>query len=144
MKEFENEVGASQWRLKKQKYNFVGNICLQCSQKEFPPKETCTNCGNHEYENYTFSGRGEIYSFTTLFNLPTGYKKYAPLVLALIKLEEGKIITAKLTDIDPNEPINIGDPVEMVVREISPGSEGGIIKYGYAFRPPIEKNINSS
>jgi uncharacterized OB-fold protein len=76
-----------------------------------------------------------------LHEVPTGFEKYAPLSLALIKLEEGPIVTAQLTDLAPGQEVNIGDKVEMVTRILSeqPGHDGdrsqGIINYGYKFRP---------
>jgi uncharacterized OB-fold protein len=55
--------------------------------------------------------------------------------VALIRLEEGPLVTAQLADIDPTE-VEIGMPVEMVTRKLrSDGDERGIIVYGYKFRP---------
>lgn len=36
------------WRLKKQRYSLVGEICLDCDQKIFPPRPVCPNLNNHE------------------------------------------------------------------------------------------------
>lgn len=33
------------WRLKKQRYGLVGEVCPHCDYKIFPPKEKCPNCG---------------------------------------------------------------------------------------------------
>ena len=55
--------------------------------------------------------------------------------MALVKLNEGPMITAQLTDLG-NQPVEIGMPVEMVTRRLrSDGDERGIIVYGYKFRP---------
>jgi uncharacterized protein len=84
---------------------------------------------------YQLSGKGEIYSFTTVQDAPAGFEEQAPYVLALIKLDDGPMITAQLTDIDG--PVQIGDRVEMVTRKLrSEGTEGMII-YGYKFRKPV-------
>ena len=56
--------------------------------------------------------------------------------MALIKLEEGPMITAQLTDIDI-EQVEIGMEVEMVTRKMSDDGVEGMIVYGYKFRPPI-------
>jgi len=85
-------------------------------------------------KKFQFSGRGEIYSHTTVFNAPKGYEKYAPYQIALIRLEEGPLITAQLTDVGENE-IEIGTPVEMVTRELNEGGDRGVKIYGYKFRP---------
>ena len=33
------------WRLKKQRYGLVGEICPHCDHKIFPPSDVCPNCG---------------------------------------------------------------------------------------------------
>jgi uncharacterized OB-fold protein len=55
--------------------------------------------------------------------------------VALVKLNEGPMVTAQLTDLG-NQKVEIGMPVEMVTRKLrSDGDERGIIVYGYKFRP---------
>jgi len=57
--------------------------------------------------------------------------------VALVKLDEGPIITAQLTDVD-NNAVEIGMPVEMVTRKMrNDGDERGLIVYGYKFRPML-------
>jgi len=34
------------WRLKKQRYGLVGEVCLHCDHKIFPPRDVCPNCGD--------------------------------------------------------------------------------------------------
>ncbi|MFO3797026.1 MAG: Zn-ribbon domain-containing OB-fold protein, partial [Anaerolineales bacterium] len=58
--------------------------------------------------------------------------------VALIKLEEGPLVTAQLTDVAPQE-VQIGMPVEMVTRKLrNDGDERGLILYGYKFRPRLQ------
>ncbi len=82
---------------------------------------------------YQFGGKGEVLSFTTITDAPAGFEEQAPYALALIKLDEGPMITAQLTDLDG--PAEIGMRVEMVTRKL--GSDGlhGVLLYGYKFRP---------
>jgi uncharacterized OB-fold protein len=55
--------------------------------------------------------------------------------VALIKLEEGPLVTAQLTDLG-DQRVEIGTPVEMVTRRLrNDGDERGMIVYGYKFRP---------
>ena len=122
------------WRLKEQRYRLVGEICPHCSVKLFPPRDICPNCNNEAKNPYKFSGRGEIYSFTTVYDPPAGHEENAPYVVALIKLEEGPMVAAQLTDIG-KQTFDIGTQVEMVVRKIkTEGEETGLIVYGYKFR----------
>lgn len=32
------------WRLQKQRYGLVGEICDHCGTKIFPPRDVCPNC----------------------------------------------------------------------------------------------------
>lgn len=89
-------------------------------------------------EQFTFAGKGEVYSYTTLQETPEGFDEQAPYVLALIKLDEGPIITAQLTDVD--EPVAIGDKVEMVTRKLMTEGERGMIVYGYKFRKLLPRS----
>ena len=54
------------WRLKKQRYGLVGEVCPHCDYKIFPPRDVCPNCGDEAKDLYTFNGRGEVYSYTTV------------------------------------------------------------------------------
>jgi scaffold protein (connect acetoacetyl-CoA thiolase and HMG-CoA synthase) len=123
------------WRLRKQRYGLIGEVCPHCNAKLFPPRDICPECGQEAKNNYQFSGRGEVYSYTTVYDPPAGYEENAPYTVALVKLEEGPIITAQLTDLGESQ-VKIGMPVEMVTRRLrQDGDERGMIVYGYKFRP---------
>jgi len=125
------------WRIRQQRYALVGEVCPHCNAKLFPPRDVCPECGQDARTPYQFSGKGEIYSYTTIYEPPAGFEEYTPYTVALVKLEEGPIVTAQLTDVG-DRPIEIGMPVEMVTRKIrSDGDERGMIIYGYKFRPVL-------
>jgi uncharacterized OB-fold protein len=125
------------WRLKKQRYSLVGEVCPHCDAKIFPPRDICPECGKDAKTTFAFSGRGEVYSYTTIYDAPAGFEANAPYTVALVKLAEGPIITAQLTDLGA-EPVEIGMPVEMVTRRLrQDGDERGMLVYGYKFRPVI-------
>ena len=123
------------WRLKKQRYALMGEVCPHCGSKIFPPRDVCPYCGGEAKTQFSFSGRGQIYSFTQMSNVPTGYEQSAPYTMALVQLEEGPVVTAQLTDLG-DQDVQIGMPVEMVTRKIRTDMDDrGIIIYGYKFRP---------
>src|SRR5271157_829950 len=129
---------ARHWRLKSQRYGLVGETCPHCQAKIFPPRDICPNCGGEAKTTYAFSGKGEVYSYTTIYEAPTGFDETAPYTVALVKLEEGPLVTAQLTDLE-DKPIEIGMPAEMVTRRLrSDGDERGILIYGYKFRPAVK------
>ncbi|MBI5876113.1 MAG: Zn-ribbon domain-containing OB-fold protein [Chloroflexi bacterium] len=125
------------WRLRDQRYRLEGAQCAACGEKIFPAKEICPNCKGDQFTPYVFSGRGEIYSYSVMYQAPHGFDKDLPYTVALVKLAEGPIITAQLTDIDPGEA-EIGQLVEMVTRVLGEEGELGAIEYGYKFRPLLQ------
>ena len=86
-------------------------------------------------QTYTFAGTGEIYSYTTVYDVGEEFAEQAPYIMALVKLDEGQMVTAQLTDVDGD--IAIGDRVEMVTRKLRSEGAKGMIVYGYKFRPVI-------
>jgi uncharacterized protein len=135
------------WRLKQQRYSLIGEVCPHCDAKIFPPRDICPHCGNEAKTTYAFSGKGEVYSFTTIYEAPTGFDETAPYTVALVKLEEGPMVTAQLTDLGETKP-EIGMPVEMVTRKLrQDGDERGMLVYGYKFRlvqPAPQMSQNST
>ncbi len=89
-------------------------------------------------EQFAFAGTGEVYSFTTVLQAPENFEEQAPYTLALIKLDEGPMITAQLTDLDG--PVAIGDRVEMVTRKLTTEGPRGMIVYGYKFRKILPRS----
>ena len=101
------------------------------------------------------TGRGEVYSYTIMYDPPFGYEYFSPYVVALVELTEGPLITARLTDLDyvqifdstgktvigKHPVVEIGMPVEMVTRisGFNGDPERGLIIYGYSFRPVLQR-----
>ncbi|MCY4145574.1 MAG: OB-fold domain-containing protein [Chloroflexi bacterium] len=80
--------------------------------------------------------RGIVYSWAQVREAPGGFEAQAPYQLALVKLDDGNLICAQLTDYVGEA--QIGDPVEMVTRKLTTDGERGMIVYGYKFRPLIQ------
>jgi uncharacterized OB-fold protein len=128
------------WRIKQQRYAMVGEVCPHCQGKIFPPRDICPECGEDARTLYHFSGRGEVYSYSTVFQAPEGHEEQTPYTVALVRLEEGPMVTAQITDIeDGSDAIKIGMPVEMVTRKLRSDGERGTIIYGYKFRPVMRE-----
>lgn len=125
------------WRLKQQRYSLVGEVCPHCEIKIFPPRDVCPDCGLPAHDHFKFSGRGEVYSFTTVYQAPAGHTEDAPYPVAIVQLDEGPLVTAQLTDLG-DQPVEIGMPVEMVTRKLRSDGERGMLVYGYKFRPQLQ------
>lgn len=122
------------WRHIQQRYNLIGSKCTNCGNVFFPSRVICPDCrrkGN--IEDFQFSGKGKIYTYSIVKAPSDDFKKIAPYAVAIIELEEGAKLTAQIVDADVND-INIGDPVEMVFRRIREDGEDGVISYGFKFK----------
>lgn len=128
---------SSHWRVRQQRYALVGEVCPSCEAKIFPPRDVCPECGDEAKTHFQFSGRGEVYSYTTLFDAPQGHEAQLPYTLALVKLEEGPLVTAQLTDVNGTK-VEVGMPVEMVTRKLRSDGDRGMLVYGYKFRPRLQ------
>lgn len=124
------------WRLKAQRYNLEGVVCDKCGARLFPPRQVCPECRGRALSPYRFGGQGEVYSYTTVVQAPENYEAYVPYTVALVRLDEGPMLMAQLTDLDPEEA-TIGMAVEMVTRKLMEYDSDGLIVYGYKFRPRL-------
>jgi uncharacterized protein len=126
--------------------NLTGEKCPGCQVVIYPPRDVCPaeNCrdkGDREKDSFELSGCGTVYSHSEIFDQPTGYERSAraPYTIALIRLAEGPMLTAQITD---HEGVKIGDQVEAVTRKLSE-TDGGHPVYGIKFRPRVSQNIKN-
>ncbi len=129
---------ARDWRVRRQRYALQGEVCEHCGAIIFPPRDVCPHCSHPARTPVTLSGKGEVFSFSTMYNAPAGFEEYIPYTVAMVKLEEGPVVTAQITDVDA-EDVYIGMKVEMVTRKISEDGQAGLIHYGYKFRPVLKQ-----
>jgi hypothetical protein len=129
---------ASYWRKMPQWYRLEGVKCVTCGESYFPSRSLCPTCRREgRFEMEKFSGKGKVYSYTVVHAPPQGFELHRPYLLAIIELDEGPKLTAQIVDCK-KEDIKIGMPVEMTFRKIRDSTEGGIIHYGYKFKPKTE------
>lgn len=122
---------AKHWRQRAARYRLEGQRNTTSGVVRFPPEPS-----EPDWQPYALSGQGTVYSFTVVRQPPTGLAEEAPYILAMVKLTEGPMITAQLTDCDP-EQITIDLPVEMVTRRLRDLGPDGLLVYGYKFRPQV-------
>ncbi len=94
--------------------------CVACNQLTIPPRLICSNCLKKKTIWNELSGRGSIKSFTVIHVAGTTYAKDVPYIVAVVKLEEGPSVTARLVGVDPLKPeeIHVGDAVVADFEEI--------------------------
>ncbi len=125
------------WRERASHYRLVGSRCKSCGKISYPPKPVCPYCGHRETEEVELPRRGRVLSYTVIYTVPDGFRKYAPLILGLVELENGVRVVAPLTDVMPHE-VRTGMKVEAVLRRVQEDGEHGVIYYGVKFRPSME------
>ena len=76
-------------------------VCAGCGRIYLEQSERCGHCGG-ELEERAASGRGIVYSFSSVHMGARGMP--TPYLLALVELEEGGRILARLADDDEREP----------------------------------------
>ena len=70
--------------------------CDTCKSLSAPPHISCGRCGAATPRSVTLSGRGRLLSFTTIRIPPARFRGQEPYDVAVIDLEEGLRVTARL------------------------------------------------
>ena len=129
-------------RLRQAFYRLEGSRCTDCERTFFPPRKLCPDCRSTNLETYLFAGSGTLYSYAQMTHSPRGFANVGPYAVGMVRLDEGPLIMAQLTDVEGVE-LRIGMPVEMVTRKIQENSAHGYIVYGYKFRPLFSNTIET-
>jgi len=125
-------------RLRGAYYRLEGSACPACPGRYFPPRTVRPACKAAELRTFAFSGRGTLYSFSSVLQAPRGFASMAPYAVGMVRLEEGPLVSAQLADTEGVD-LSIGMPVEMVTRKIRDAEDHGYIVYGYKFRPLLKR-----
>lgn len=112
------------WRAALNEGRFLLQHCRVCHACRFPPAMVCGACGSSDLEWKEASGRGTVYSTTTVREREGSYN------VSLIDLAEGARMMSRVDGVSPDE-VRIGMSVQArVVREpeslvLFEPSEGG-------------------
>ena len=122
------------WREIPSRYNLSGSRCTMCGAYHYPARNICPKCRRSgKIEPYKFKGTGEVVTYTVINTPAKRFEKYTPYILAIIKLDEGPMLTAQLV-CEPDD-VRIGMRVRAVFRKMGESGERGIIYYGTKFVP---------
>ena len=128
---------AKSWRRQPSNLRLEGTRCTQCQRLEFPAVIRCSTCGCTEFETHQLTGKGEVVVATTVFEAARDFGEHVPYSAAIVKLEEGILLAAMITDMDPVD-VAVGLKVEMVTRRIAAQGDQGPILYAYKFAPLLQ------
>ena len=93
--------------------------CLACSNTWHPPSPACAACGAPDFEWRDATGRGRIHSFIIVREaLDPSFENRLPLVIALIRLDEGPLLISNILDCDP-EHVSVEMPVGITWEPLS-------------------------
>jgi uncharacterized OB-fold protein len=97
------------------KKKLMGTKCCDCGNLNLPPRIICTECNGKRLEWYEFKGNGKLQTYTFIYTAPSFLKDKVPYAVGIAKLEEGPMITARISDVDINESdrIRIGTNVKI-------------------------------
>jgi len=125
------------WRTRIDRYRFRGYKCLSCGKVYFIKRYICSNCGSTDIKPFDLPRRGKVIAYSIVRQAPDIFKKYEPYPIALIKLENGKLVLSQITDVMVDE-MKDGIEVEATFRILYEYGRSGHIVYGTKFKPIID------
>ena len=91
--------------------------CSDCDAFVFIPQPICTACQGDSLEWVESSGRGRVYSFTTIHRPPRS-EFDIPYVVAIVELEEGWHMLTNIIGCAP-DAVQVDMPVEVAFERMS-------------------------
>jgi uncharacterized OB-fold protein len=92
----------------------MASTCADCGAHSFPPRADCPECMSGSFSFQEVSGRGTVYTHSTVVAAPTGFDDIAPYTVAVVDLEEGGRLLAWIGE--TIESAEIGMAVQVVPR----------------------------
>ena len=90
--------------------------CNACKKPHFFPRSICPFCGSDDTEWKEASGKGTIYSHTTMHRVAASY------TLAYVTLAEGPRMVTNIVDCDPAS-LKVEKPVRLVFKPAKDGTQ---------------------
>jgi uncharacterized OB-fold protein len=111
--------------------HFRAYRCVDCGMIIAPPSGACYGCGSNKMEWADVSGKGKLVSFTVIHIAPDEFVDEAPYFIAIVELDEGTRVSARLLGFDPLKPeeVKLGIPLKL---DYEKGASG---KTYIAFKP---------
>ncbi|TFF91911.1 Zn-ribbon domain-containing OB-fold protein [Candidatus Thorarchaeota archaeon] len=98
------EPSIAQYAKNIQDAHYMAYKCVECGTVLGLPAGTCYSCGGSKMDWAEVSGKGKLVSFTVIHVAPDEFADEAPYFIAIIELEEGSRISARLSGFDPTKP----------------------------------------
>lgn len=94
--------------------------CADCGKPHYYPRPFCPHCWSEAVSLEQASGRGTLYTWSTVYSndLPP-FKERLPYVAAIVDLEEGVRVSTNIVQCAP-EDLKVGMAVQLVFEERTP------------------------
>ncbi len=94
--------------------------CKQCGAWRHVPREMCARCASRDWEWAKSSGKGKVFTFTTVTQpMMPQFADAVPYSPVVIELEEGVRMVSWIVDARPEE-LRLDLPVEVVFEDVTP------------------------
>ncbi len=102
-----------------QKHELRFQRCTGCGTWRHIPRDMCAKCGSFDFEWAKSSGRGKVFSWTTVIQpmLPP-FADIVPYSPVIVELEEGVRMVSWLVDVKPEE-LALEMPVEVIFDDVT-------------------------
>lgn len=102
-------------------HRLVFQRCTDCGTLRFPPSPVCHRCRGWSFDWEDHHGHGRVHSWVVVHHaIPPSIAPDTPYVSALVELEEGVKMPARLVDLDPDEVVE-NLPVRVAFRDVGDG-----------------------
>lgn len=122
----------SYWRRRNNYYRLLGSCCKGCGAEHFPPVFVCRICSSRDIQEKEMPKTGNIVTYTVLRETMTRFEAHAPMILAIIQLENQVKVLSQIVDCS-EDAIKIGSRVKAVFRKVASNGDSDTIQYGYKF-----------
>jgi len=87
--------------------------CRACQIVQHRPRGLCVSCLSDDIEHFVASGRGEVYTYSIVYqNQMPNFRNALPYVVAYVQLEEGPQLLTNIVGCEPAS-VSIGMPVRV-------------------------------
>ncbi|MBQ8373009.1 MAG: Zn-ribbon domain-containing OB-fold protein, partial [Candidatus Methanomethylophilaceae archaeon] len=92
---------AREWREIPGRYNLEGSKCENCGKIFFPRRDFCPVCRRAsigKISEYQVCRTGKVFTYSIIHDAPDCNNRLKPYAVAMVKTEDGVMITAQLVD----------------------------------------------
>ena len=104
----DGELTHRAWSAALREDRLLGQRCPDCEHVTTAPKAACARCGARDLAVVELSTEGTVYAETTMFVGPAAFTEVEPYAVALVDLDDARV----MAHIDGD--VEIGDPVAFI------------------------------